>query len=107
MDNIEEKILDVINDPEKLEQIMGIAKGLGFTPPENDVSQEQHISTPPLEPFLNLLQANHPDGKQEALFQALMPYLRPSRQKKLQRALKVAKISQLAGFALKNYAEEL
>lgn len=105
MENMEEKIMEVLGDPEKLEQIMGIAKNLGFSP---SVEQEQETESPFSGDILNLLQqANAPDGQKEALFHAMMPYLRPDKQKKLRRAMKFAKLSHLAGFALKNYTEQL
>lgn len=108
MENMEEKIMDVLGDPEKLGQIMEIAKGLGFAPPQED--------TPPVagpEPelagnIIGLLQKmNTPNTKQDALVHALMPYLQPIRRKKLQRALQVAKMSKIAGAALKEYSDRI
>ncbi len=101
MENMEEKIMDVLGDPAKMEQIMSIAKGLGFSPEQEE--QEQ----PNAGALLSLLQQTGEDGRQDALFQALMPYLRPGRRKKLQQAMKIAKLSHLAGFALKNYVDEV
>ena len=42
------------------------------------------------------------DGKQEALLCALKPFLRPERREGIDRAMQLAKLSQLAGIALKN-----
>ena len=57
-----------------------------------------------MQSMLRLLQqSQHTDGKQEALFCALKPYLAPEKREKLDRALQMAKLSRLAGFALKNY----
>lgn len=107
MENMESKILDVLNDPQKMEQIMGIAKGLGFSPPEEDSAPSEPMDPQMTGTLLNILQqAGNSDGKQDALLHALMPYLRPERQKKLRQALKVAKLSHLAGFALRNYTDQ-
>ena len=48
-------------------------------------------------------QANQKDGPQEALLAALKPYLRPDRREKLDRAMRIARISQIAGGALKQH----
>lgn len=48
-------------------------------------------------------EAQHSDRKQEALVLALKPYLSPDRRDRLDRAMQLAKISRLAGTALKNY----
>ena len=47
-------------------------------------------------------QAQRSDGKQEALLCALKPFLRPERREGIDRAMQLAKLSQLAGIALKN-----
>ena len=48
-------------------------------------------------------QARQADGRQEALLLALRPYLAPERQARLDRAMEIARISHLAGAALRNY----
>lgn len=107
MENMEEKIMEVLGDPEKMEQIIGLAKGLGFSPAQNDVPA-QEPDAQAAGTLLNLMQlANTADDRQQTLLQALMPYLKPSRQKKLQKAMRVAKLSHLAEFALKNYSDKL
>lgn len=108
MENMENKIMEVLGDPEKLSQIMDIAKGLGFSPPEEEPPEQKAPEPEMAGTILGLLQKmNTTNGKQDALLHALMPYLQPSRQKKLQRALQVAKMSQIAGAALKNYSDQI
>lgn len=108
MENMEEKIMDVLGDPEKLSQIMDIAKGLGFSPPADDATAAAEPEPEMTGAIMGLLQKmNAPNGKRDALMHALMPYLQPNRQKKLQRALQVAKMSKIAGAALKNYSEQI
>ena len=105
---MEEKIMDVLGDPEKLSQILDIAKGLGFSPPTEDVPTSADAEPELAGAIMGLLQKmNAPGGKQDALMHALMPFLQPHRQRKLQRALQVAKISQIAGAALKNYSDQI
>lgn len=106
MENMESKILDVLNDPEKMAEIMELAKGLGFSPEGEDTPPLHEEGMPPLGSVLGLLQnSSGNDPKQDALLQALLPYLQPERQQKLQRAMKIGKLSRLAMFALKNYSD--
>lgn len=55
--------------------------------------------------FQLMQQAQQSDGKQEALLCALKPYLAPERQDKIDRALQIARLSHLAGFAMRNYGD--
>ena len=98
MDDLEEKVLGVLNDPEKLAQVMDVAKGLGLSPPAENGEE----SAPQL-PDLHLPTT---DSRQQALLQALVPYLQPARRQKLQRAIEVARLSNLARFALQHQPEQ-
>ena len=103
MENMESRIMEVLNDPEKLSEIMQIAQNLGFSPAaEESASAETGALPGSLLPLMSSMQSG---GRQDALLGALMPYLRPERQKKLRRAMQVAKLSHLAGYALKNYSD--
>lgn len=108
MENMEQKIMEVLNDPEKMSEILQIAKGLGLSPEEQQAQPQEEDNGLPIGAIFRLLQqANQTDSRQEALVQALMPYLKPERQKKLQRAVHIAKLTHLAGFALRNYSDNL
>ena len=104
MENMESRIMEVLNDPEKLSEIMQIAQNLGFSPTaEESPSPDGSALTGTL---LRLMGSMQDTGcRQDALLGALMPYLRPERQKRLRRAMQVAKLSHLAGYALKNYSD--
>ena len=104
-ENLEEKLSQVLNDPNSMAQLMSFAQSLGMRPPD--------APPPPGPPpgddafvrgILQLVrQANQKDGPQEALLAALKPYLRPERREKLDRAMRIARISQIAGGALKQH----
>lgn len=108
MENVENLLRSVLNDPEKLSEVMELAKGLGFPPPqEHEGAASDSAGEIPLAGIMQLLQQNSfSDGRQDALMQALMPYLQPHRQQKLQKAMKLGKLSQLAVVALKNYQDQ-
>ncbi len=103
-EGLEEKLNQILNDPDSMAQILSMAKSFGMQP-----EQPSEPTPPPLMDegmMLRLMQMmqqmQHTDGKQEALLCALKPYLSPQRRDKLDRAMQLARISQLAGSALKN-----
>lgn len=103
----EEKLNQLLNDPESMAKILSMVKSLGLQPP---VPDEPPPSAPPpvdegmLMGMMQMMrQMQQTDGRQEALLSALKPYLAPERREKLDRAMQLAKISHLAGFALRNY----
>lgn len=105
-EGMEERLNQLLNDPESMAQIMSFAQSLGGKPEEQRPKEEPAAF--PDEGFVRAMlqlvqQAQHSDGKQEALLCALKPFLRPERRDKIDRALRIARLSQLAGSALKNY----
>ncbi len=79
-----------------MKQIMDTVSALGLTIP----GAEDPAKAPELaEQVTSVLhQAQAQDQKQQALVRALMPYLRPGRQRRLERAMQLAQLSHL--FAL-------
>ena len=93
MTDLNEKLTQILNDPGSMQQIMDMAAALS--------GQSNAVPAATPETIRNALQqVRPPDPKQEALVRALLPYLRPSRQIRLERAIQVAQLSHLAGFAL-------
>lgn len=109
MEGLEEQLQQILNDPDSMAQILSLAQSFGLQPPEASSAP----SAPPPKSddgfvkaiFGMMQQAQQSDGKQEALLNALKPYLRPERRGNIDRALQIAKISHLAGFALRNYGD--
>lgn len=126
MEGLEEKLQNILSDPNSMAQIMSMAQSLGLSP-----QNEQRPPSQPAGENLGMLQtmmgqqsgdgggkmpdlqflqsmmgvmqqAQRSDGKQEALLCALKPFLRPERREGIDRAMQLAKLSQLAGIALKN-----
>lgn len=109
MDELSEKITKILNDPGSIQQIMSMASALGLKPPAAeapDAEGEKQASLPQpevIETFSNMLRhAEHEEKKQEALFRALRPYLKPGRQERLERALQISHLSHLAGAAIRS-----
>ncbi len=105
MDDISNKINQILNDPEQLQQIMDIAKSMGISPPQDGVQTPPSFEKIPemisgISQFIQ--QSQQINEKQEALFQALRPYLKPGRQAKLDRAIQLARLSHLAEAAIRS-----
>lgn len=109
-EGLEEKLQSIMNDPNSMAQILSLAQSLGLQSPAEPAPAPP--SPPPggMMPDLSALgsmmgllqQAQQGDEKQEALLCALKPFLRPERREGIDRAMQLAKLSQLASFALKN-----
>ena len=92
-ENLEEKLSQVLNDPNSMAQLMSFAQSLGMGPPDAPPPPGPPPGPSPGPPpgddafvrgILQLVrQANQKDGPQEALLAALKPYLRPERREKL------------------------
>ena len=98
-----EQITQIMNDPDQMKQIMDMAASLGLGDP-SAVSPE-HPAEFPAELTKFLTQAQKKDEKQQALVRALLPYLRPAHQKRLENAIRVAKLSHIAGAALRTESQ--
>lgn len=109
-EELSQKIQEVLNDPAQMAQVLELAKSLGVTLPPPDAPtgappeqtpQPGIPSTPPVQapppvpPMGGLAQ------RQEALLRALEPFLRPARREKIERALQIARLSGIAGSALR------
>lgn len=102
MEDMEQKIRQVLNDPEQMQSILQLAKS--FLPEQTEQKPQTEQPQPAQElsaPLMQLLsQMGKTDPRQENLLKALKPLLRPGRREKIDRALQAAKLSHLAGFVL-------
>ncbi|MBE6954575.1 MAG: hypothetical protein E7449_01515 [Ruminococcaceae bacterium] len=113
MDDLESKINQVLSDPQSMQKIFSIAQSLGVSPPTDAPKEETPAVDSSLLPDLSMLSTlgqlmqsqGASDSRHTELLNALRPFLRPERQQSLDRALRVAKLSHLARFALNNLSE--
>jgi len=98
LNNLNDRIEQVLNDPESLKQISEIASAMGFL----DQSQTMEVPAPEITKNLSTVmeQLHQRDQKQENLIHALLPYLKPAKRQRLERAMQIAQLSQLAGAAI-------
>ena len=85
MDDLAKKINAVLNDPAQLQQVMHLASSLGWG--GRSAGGQRKTKRKPAE--------ERRSTRQAALVRALMPYLRPGRRERLQRAIQVAQLSNL------------
>lgn len=104
MEDLENKMAAILNDPNIMEKLMSVAKSLGQSSPEPETSNyippaAENFSAPDLS-LLKLLpalrQESGIDTNQMALLQALHPYLSRERIGKLEKAMRAARIARFA-----------
>ena len=104
MDNMIDQISQILNDPGSMKQIMEIASSMGIKSENYSSESVQPVVT---EALTNALQnAQLKDDRQQALVRALLPYLRPGHQQRLERAVQIARLTHLAGAALRSSDKE-
>ena len=110
---LEQQIGAILQDPQQLQKVFALAQSLGLSPPEPPAEPSPAPAAPPSFPqnapqaavsdaLGDLLQkAGQLDRRQENLLNALKPFLKPERREKIDRAMQAARISRLAGAALR------
>lgn len=110
MSELEDRLGAILSNPQMMQQIMSMAQamtqsgaGQGQSPPapqQAPASQAISPAFPDIDPKLlrSLAAAGQSgvDPSQQALLQALSPYLSPHRISKLERAMQAAKLAKLA-----------
>ena len=119
MTPLEQQIGAILQDPQQLQKVFALAQSLGLSPPQSSPPEPHAEPSPaPAAPpsfsqsapqaavsdaLGDLLQkAGQLDRRQENLLNALKPFLRPERREKIDRAMQAARISRLAGAALRS-----
>lgn len=103
MDDMEEKLGAVLNNPQMMQQIMSMAQALGG----NQAKQEPQKEEPKSESFpgidvsmvqtlSGLARQSGIDSREKALLHALQAYLTNDRVARLERAMRAAKMAKLA-----------
>jgi len=102
MGEMEEKLSEILNNPQMMQNIMSMAQSLGqhTTVPEKE-SKENSIGLPDID--FSMLQKigsiagqSGIDTQQKELLHALTPFLNSQRIAKLEKAMRAAKIAKLA-----------
>lgn len=109
MENMEEKISEVLNNPQLMQQIMSMAQALGQSqnvkaeePKEAPSSVLPNIDMSTIQRLSGLMQQPGIDNNQKTLLHALTPYLSQDRVQRLERAMRAAKMARYASTFLGN-----
>ncbi len=108
MDNMEEKLGSILNNPQMMQQIMTLAQGLqeqpkNPPPPKPDLPRESQmpdIDMKMLQNISRIARQSNIDKRDQALLRALGAYLSKERIGKLERAMRAAKLAKIASTAL-------
>lgn len=99
MSELEEKLGSVLNNPQLMQQIMSMAQSLS-TQQQTPAEPKEQPSAPslPLDPGLlqslsGMVNQGNVDSNQQALLNALCPYLSRERISKLERAMRAARLA--------------
>lgn len=118
MDDIENKISDILSDPDSMKKLMSIAQALSSSSPQAGGEEDPPSHDPPPESpdlgfdpamigkLASIMQGAAPrsDDKKSALLGALKPYLSDERQKKVDRAMNMMRMTKLAKTAFSEFS---
>lgn len=108
MSEMEEKLGQILSNPQMMQQIMSLAQAMNASqlpkqepPPPPKPPQPTMPAIPDIDPNLlrslsSMTRQGGIDQNQQALLKALSPYLSQSRVNKLERAMRAAKMAGLA-----------
>lgn len=100
MSELEEKLGSILNNPQLMQQVAAMAQSLGSPSPSPQETKPEEPS-PMFEPALlrnisKMAGHNRIDANQQALLNALCPYLSHDRVQKLERAMRAARLAGMA-----------
>ncbi|MBQ3405036.1 MAG: hypothetical protein IJG63_06440 [Oscillospiraceae bacterium] len=116
MGDIEDRLNSILSSPEEMEKIMGLARQFMGTAqaPEQDNTQAKAVSnvTPPpdMDPRLMSVigrlfnEYSRTDNDRTAVLNAIKPYLRDERRRKLEKAIEMAKMARIARLAIREFS---
>lgn len=108
MESMEEKLGAILGNPQMMQQIMSMAQSLGQASepaqPEPPPATAPDINPAAIAKIMELAGQTGLDRNQKALLNALRPYLTAARVQKLEKAMRAAKLANLASGALSSGA---
>ncbi len=98
MDQMEDKIGAILNNPQLMGQIMNMAQSLGNSqpPPRQETPPLPNLDPGMIQKIAAMAGQSHIDNNQQALLRALNPYLSVRKVEKLEKAMRAAKMARMA-----------
>lgn len=101
MEDLNRKLAEILQDPGRIQQIMEMASAMGLQAPSEP--QEIPVTEETIQQVSQIMhRMEERDSRQQTLIRALLPYLSPRRQQRLERAMKFSNLSRLAEVALQS-----
>ncbi len=108
MSEMEEKLNQVLSNPQMMQQIMALAQSLGNNsqqaPPEKKQEPEFSLDPGLLRQLAGMASRSGVDQNQQALLRALGPYISRERSGKLEKAMRAARMASVASALLQSGA---
>ncbi len=116
MGDIEDKLNSILSSPEEMEKILGLARQFMGTAqsPEQDNTPAKAVSNvnplPDMDPRLMSVigrlfsEYSRADNDRTAVLNAIKPYLRDERRRKLEKAIEMAKMARIARLAIREFS---
>ena len=107
MDDFENKLGQILGNPEMMGKIMAMAQSFGAQEPQPESQPQQEKSMPEIDfatiqKLTSLMGKAGMDSEQKALLSALSPYISGNRIRKLEKAMRAAKLAGVATSFLGN-----
>lgn len=101
MDNMEDKLGSILNNPQMMQQIMNLAQSLGNEAESSPTARQDPNPLPEIDfgmiqKLSGLASQGSIDRNQKALLTALHPYLSNRKVEKLEKAMRAAKMARMA-----------
>jgi len=105
MDNMQNQMSAILENPEMMQKIMEMAQSLGQSQPQQTEAQQQtqpggfnipDIDISMIQKLSGLAGQSNIDNNQRTLLNALIPYLSRERISKLEKAMRAAKMANMA-----------
>ena len=99
MEDMEAKLGQLLSDPQMMGRILSFAQSLGGaeeSPPAPPAQELPGIDLATIQKISSVLGSTGVDRQQQALLQALTPYLSHQRVSKLEKAMRAAKLAGMA-----------
>lgn len=105
MDDLSEKLNQVLNDPAQMAKIMELAGKLGVQSPLEASPPDAPFPAAP-EQIGKIMSMLSCTGNEEGLLRALRPYLPPEKAEKMSRAIRYARLSKIISQVLQEQRKE-
>ena len=104
MEELSQKLGAILSDPQAMESLRSMAQSLGASLPSGEEPSQQAFTSLPdpamLRAISGLAADSRIDDRQQSLLNALQPYLSSERLKKLEKAMRAAKMARMASVFL-------